>query len=77
MNKYQRKQLETLAEQLDTIKYTIGECADEEREKYDNMPENLQDSEKAEIFEQNADALEEIADDLDDIYDRLLEIIDR
>lgn len=77
MNKYQRKQLSEIIEKLESIKCEIGEYADEEREKYDNMPESLQDTEKAEVFEQNADDLEEVCDDIDSIIEQIQDVVDR
>ena len=35
-----------------------------EQEKYDNMPENMQDSERGEAFQETADNLQDAADEL-------------
>ena len=44
---------------------------------FDNMPENLQDSERAEAFDNNAMELGEIASELEDIRDRIQEVMER
>ncbi len=49
--------------------------ADEEQEHYDNMPENLQYSERAEEFENNASVLSDAADTLESFRDELESII--
>lgn len=66
MNKEQRKRLEAVNEKLDDAFSELEEIAGEEREKYDNMPEGLQNSEKGE-------RLNEIADYLDDAMTQIEE----
>ena len=45
--------------------------ASEEQEKYDNMPENLQDSEQANAIQEAADNLQEAYDDLSNWCDEV------
>lgn len=49
---------------------TIGE---EERSKFEGLPESLQDSEKAQEMEEWADKLEAVVDYLEDAIDELNE----
>ena len=58
MNAAGRKVIKEMIEQLTEMSGTLEEVAVEEREKYDNMPEGLQMSEKGEALERSAEALE-------------------
>ena len=58
MNKQQRKRLNELIEQVEGIVTELDEMAQEEQEKYDNMPEGLQESERGEALQDAADNLE-------------------
>jgi len=62
MNKKQR-------EELEEIKDKITNLEEEEREKYDNCPESLQDTDRVLKFEENADKLQEIIDLIDEIIE--------
>lgn len=50
---------------------------DEEQEKYDNLPDSLQDSERGETFTDNVDNMETAYDSLDEAIGYLQEILDR
>lgn len=62
MNKEQREQLQKAID-------IISEIAEQEQEKYDNAPENLQDTERVEKFQEDADSLEEIRQELESILE--------
>lgn len=64
MNKKQRQRLDELISQVEGIAEDIQAMQEEEQEKYDNLPEGLQDSEMGE-------ALQEAADNLGEAYDEL------
>ena len=64
MNKQQRKRLNELIEQVESIATEIEEMASEELEKYDNMPEGLQGSERGEALYESSDNLQQAHDDL-------------
>jgi len=55
MNNEQRERLQNAID-------IMTEVQEEEQEKYDNAPENLQDSERVEKFQENADELQEAID---------------
>lgn len=68
MNQAQRKivadklqQLIGLKEQIEAIGSELRTLADEEQEKFDNMPEGLQASENGQAIETAAQALDEAA----------------
>lgn len=74
MNKERRKQLQEAIEKinsmsdiLEEIKSIIESCRYDEEEYRDNMPENLQGSEKYEKAENAIGSLDEAYDALDDI----------
>ena len=76
MNKDRRKRLEEANELLDQAMNIVSECAEEERECYDNLPESLQYAETGECMSGNADSLEEIPDSIQEIIDQITEIIE-
>ena len=78
MNKARRKWLENIIDKLDDIKSEIESIREEEQESYDNIPENLNDSEMATTMEENIDNLDEVLSNLEDyIIDGLNEILER
>lgn len=78
MNKTRRKWLENIIDKLDDIKSEIESIREEEQDAYDNIPENLNDSEMATTMEENLDNLDEVLSNLEDyIIDGLNEILER
>lgn len=77
MNKLGRKQIEAIISKLEDLRDEIEALKDEEQEKYDNLPESLQDSERGETFTDNVDNMETAYDDIDDAISNLQEILDR
>lgn len=74
MNKDQRKRLDEALKLLDEANELIGqaqgiveEVAGDERDKFDNMPEGLQASERGQAIEAAADALDEAVSGFDDL----------
>lgn len=72
MNARDRKELTALQARLlalkdeaDEIREAVGALADAEREKYDNMSEGLQESEKGQAISEAADTLDNIKDALE------------
>jgi hypothetical protein len=51
---------------MDEIVSTVNTLADEEREKFDNMPEGLQAGDKGQAIQEAADTLESAVSDMDD-----------
>lgn len=67
MNNKRRKEIDKAIGLLEEAKSILEQCASEEREVYDNMPENLQSGDRGQTTERCADALDEAVSNLDDV----------
>lgn len=76
MNKQRRKQIEEVIEPLSVLLEVINDIKDSEQEYLENMPENLQDSEKAGKAQTAIDALESAYDSLEEAINSLNESIE-
>ena len=76
MNKIRRKELVSIISVLESQKERIDLVAEEEQEARDNMPENLEGSERVEKMEDCISTLEEASSDIQDIIDKISEIIE-
>ena len=75
MNKQRRARLDEAYSKLIEAYYIIEEVKDEEEQAFDNMPENLQGSERGEQMEEYVATLEEIYDGIDSYMSDLYVII--
>lgn len=71
MNNQRRKILNKIAEGIENLQYELEEVINEERDSFDNMPENLQDSDRGRISEEAIDIMEEAASALEDVINNL------
>lgn len=71
MNKETRQRLEELHCRLMEVSYELNEIAEAEQEKFDNAPENLQESERVQMWQECAEAITSICDDIDSAADEL------
>lgn len=76
MNNDRRKIIRKIIATLNEVKSDIETVGEEERDYFDNMPENFQDSERGERADEAATELEDLAFEFDDITERLLGIIE-
>ena len=74
MNAKDRKKVGEWIENLSKVKSEIEDMQQEQQDKYDNMPEGLQDSEKGEALEEAANTLEEVSDSVGSAIESLQEI---
>lgn len=74
MNKDDRKQLAKALGFLEDAKVIIDDLAASERDKYDNMPESLQQGERGQAMEAAATSLEEASGSLEEALSSLGEI---
>lgn len=78
MNKQRRKALKEIVSKLEELKSEIESIQDEEQEAYDNIPESLNDSDRANEIYENIDALQDIVYNLEgEVIDALNEIIEK
>ena len=75
MNAKTRKEIEKLTESLDEIKCAVENIQSDEEEKFDNLPEGIQDSERGEEFQAAIENLESAASSIEEAIDYLNEII--
>lgn len=71
MNKQDRQQLATAIEHLNSAREILELLKDQEQEKFDNLSEGLQQSEKGQKFEENANTLSEAYDNVESAIDSL------
>lgn len=71
MNKIRRKNLQTIIDRLEDIKADLEEITYEEEKCRDNIPENLQGSEKYERADEACDNLNDAADTLNEVIDSI------
>lgn len=73
MNNSRRKELEKAVNLLEEAQSIIEDCRDEEQDYLDNMPENLQYSEKHDVAEEAFNNLDSACDALSDVIDSVNE----
>ena len=66
--------MDTLLCTIETLKSRIEAIQEDEQEKYDNMPEHLQELENGCRMYEGIEALEDIASRLDSLIDELSDI---
>ena len=74
MNAKGRKNIKDLIAQLEDIKGRLETMQEEEQDKFDNLPEGLQESERGEAMQEVADSLEEAVSSLEDVISTLNDI---
>lgn len=72
MNKARREQLDKLAIAIMDLKEQVEQVLSDEQEYYDNLPENLQSSTRAQTSEEAISNIEEAIGELDTAYECLL-----
>lgn len=75
MNKVRRKRLEGLIAKLEEVKEELAVFQEEEEEYRDNIPENLQGSQRYEKAEEACDALGNAASSLEEAIEHITESI--
>ena len=75
MNKDQRKQLGEALKAFSWAQEIIAQVAEEEREKFDNLTEGLQQAENGQKMEEAADILEEVSIEIDNLVSRVEEVM--
>lgn len=71
MNNTRRKEINAIISSLETIKDDIDNIMSDEQDYLDNIPENLQGSERYETAESAVDSLQEAIDNIDSVLENL------
>ena len=71
MNAQRRKSIQEVIDQLTDLQSTVENLKDEEQEAYDNLPENLQGSERGEAMSESADNLDSAYNSIDEVLEYL------
>ena len=71
MNNTRRKQLNNILSQVNLLKEELESILNDEEEYKDNMPENLQGSEKFEKTESACEAMQEALDQLEEVINNI------
>ncbi len=75
MNNTRRKALQKIYAAIEEVKSDLENIYDEEQEAFENIPENLEGSERYEAAENAVDNLDSAFSDLDDVLNYLEEAI--
>lgn len=73
MNKERRKSLREIQSKLERLGEDLEALKEEEEEYRDNMPENLQESERYQRADEVCDLLQEALENLDNAYQQIEE----
>jgi uncharacterized FlaG/YvyC family protein len=76
MNNARRKQIASIKTEIEEKLSLLQELQEEEQDYFDNMPENLQYSERGEKAEQAADDLQNIIDEIQSQLEELETVIE-
>ena len=76
MNEQRRRELRSVMQDLGVLSEQLNHEAGGEDEAYDNMPESLQDTEKAQTLKDNAETLYRLENVIDGVIEEIDKIID-
>lgn len=76
MNKQDRAELQKAINMIDEAKSIVESIGEAEQEKFDNLSEGLQASERGQKFEETATALADAVGSLDDVMSSLNDAIE-
>jgi len=75
MNEQRRKELRKVMQDLGVLSEQLNHEAGGEDEAYDNMPESLQDTEKAQTLRDNAETLYDLEKVIDGVVEEIEKLI--
>ena len=76
MNKLRRKDLREITDQLETLQELLKELQEQEEEYRDNMPENLQESDRYCKADEACDKIEDANNNFDNIEEEIEAALD-
>jgi len=71
MNKLRRLEISKIVNTLDTASQSLADVIEAEQDYFDNIPENLEGSERYESSEEALDQLNEVKESLDEVIQSL------
>ena len=71
MNKQRRNEIKNLSQRLRQINSGLQKVLDDEQDYYDNIPENLQTSSRADDYEEAIDQLTEVIEEIEELIGTL------
>lgn len=74
MNNARRKEIRSIISGIEEIKDKLDSIRDDEQEYYDNIPENLQESARAQNSEEAIDSMDNVISSLEDAVGELEEV---
>ena len=74
MNKQRRNEIKNLSQRLRQINSGLQKVLDDEQDYYDNIPENLQTSSRADDSEEAIDQLTEVIEEIEELIGTLSSI---
>ena len=77
MNKERRKRLDYVIDKPEELQAEVASIGEDEREAYDNLPDNLNDTDMANQMSENADDLDGLDGDFESLLDTLRDVRDR
>ena len=75
MNNTRRKELQKLLERIEDLKTDLESVKSEEEEYFENIPENLQSSERYDLSERSITSMEDALSSLEDANQSIDEIL--
>ncbi len=75
MNKVRRKQLQEVYNRIRTAREDLSDILSEEQQAFDNMPENLQETERGQESDEIIDCLDDAVGAMDDAIEMIFEIL--
>ena len=72
MNKDRRARIDELSVNLEDIRAAIEMLRDEEQEAFENLPENIQDSERGELMDSAVSSLDEASSAIEEAMNALM-----
>ena len=71
MNNERRTRIRKIIDKIENLKSDLQDVLSEEEFAFDNMPENLQYSERGEVSQEAIDYMNEAVDGLDEVIEQL------
>ena len=77
MNAKRRKELESIISEFEKLKERVDLVLEEEQEARSNLPDSLEDSDRAYAMDDNISDLENSSSNIQDAIDEIQEVIER